>query len=43
LRGSEVKLKPFRLNFDLDEIVRDIATLPSGEQARLESDWHSQP
>jgi hypothetical protein len=43
IRRVEVKLKPFRRNFDVDEIVRDVALLPSGERERLESDWRSQP
>jgi hypothetical protein len=43
IRRVEVRLKPFRRNFDVDEVVRDVAALPSGEQARVESDWHSQP
>ena len=43
IRRIEVKLKPFRCNFDVAEIVRDVVALPSGERARVESDWHSQP
>ena len=43
IRRVEVKLKEFRLNFDVGEIVRNVATLPSGEKAQIESDWHSHP
>jgi hypothetical protein len=43
IRRVGVKLQPFRCTFDADQVVRDLAVLPSGEQARVESDWHSQP
>ncbi|MDR3634931.1 MAG: hypothetical protein P4L84_14095 [Isosphaeraceae bacterium] len=38
IRQIEAKLKPFRRTFDIGEIVRDVAALPSGEPARVESD-----
>jgi hypothetical protein len=43
IRRVEVKLKPFRRNFDVDEVVRDIIALPFEEREQVESDWHSQP
>ena len=43
IRRIVVKLKPFRRNFDGDEVVRDVAALLSGEQERVASDWYSQP
>jgi hypothetical protein len=43
IRRVEVKLKLFGRSFDAGEIVRDVGVLPSGKQARVESDWHSQP
>lgn len=41
IRQVKAKLKPHRRTFNVDEIVRDIAASPSGEQARVESDrWY---
>ncbi len=42
IRRVEVQLKPFRRSFDVDQVVRDVAALPSGEQTRVDTDWPSQ-
>jgi hypothetical protein len=43
IRRVGVKLQPFRRTFDAGQIVRELAVLPSDEQAQVESEWHSQP
>jgi hypothetical protein len=43
IRRVDVKLSTFRRNFDVDEIIRDLAVLPTGERARIEEDWRAQP
>jgi hypothetical protein len=43
IRRVDVELKPIGLSFDINDIVRDIALLASGERARVEADWHAHP
>jgi hypothetical protein len=43
IRRVDVKLRPFGRTFDVDAIVRDSTAPASGERARIEADWHSQP